>query len=391
MVCDRFYTGVTDVMGVTVGRAMRRGMRASGGVCTLMASALLLWACGRQTDARIGVVLGDEGVRAARLALDDLNATGGRRIGLRALSGAFGSSAQVALQGAESLAVDPTVLAVVGHTNSSASLAASQVYNAQHVVQIAPTSTSPLYSQAGPYSFRLVASDAHQAHFIAQQIGVASARRVAIVYANDDYGRALRRLVIEDLATRGVHPVYQGPYAESETDGGDLVRALGATQPTLLVWLGRDPFYSRIAPALHAAMPALPVLASDGFGGSSVNVALRESRHEFEGVRYVRLVDVDARSAAMRKLRERYRDQPGGGEMTDQAVLAYDAVMLLGTAVREAGPDREAIRAWLNQLGRSRPQYVGVTGPIGFSPDGDRPPTYLLVAADTGARRQDGP
>ncbi len=43
-------------------------------------------------------------------------------------------------------------------------------------------------------------------------------------------------------------------------------------------------------------------------------------------------------------------------------------MMLLGTAIREAGRDPDAIAAWLSALGGDRPAYQGVTGRIAFGP-----------------------
>ena len=54
--------------------------------------------------------------------------------------------------------------------------------------------------------------------------------------------------------------------------------------------------------------------------------------------------------------------------------LQYDAYMLLATAIREAGPDRMAIRRWLESLGRTRDPWPGLTGPIAFN----RPRSELL-------------
>ncbi|HWP69937.1 MAG TPA: hypothetical protein VNM36_02510, partial [Gemmatimonadaceae bacterium] len=47
--------------------------------------------------------------------------------------------------------------------------------------------------------------------------------------------------------------------------------------------------------------------------------------------------------------------------------LQYDAFMLLAAAVRDVGPDRMAIRNWLESLGRTRQPWIGVTGPIAFN------------------------
>jgi branched-chain amino acid transport system substrate-binding protein len=56
---------------------------------------------------------------------------------------------------------------VVGHVTSGSSLAVSQLYNDAQVVQLSPTATSVLYSQAGPFSYRMVPPDDAQGRFLA--------------------------------------------------------------------------------------------------------------------------------------------------------------------------------------------------------------------------------
>src|SRR5258706_15225597 len=158
----------------------------------LFSGFLLLFACRGRAPLRIGVVLDPDGLRGAVMAADDLNAGGGingRRLELRVVNGLSSTSAKDALTAAESLATDATILAVVGHTNSNASLAASQVYNERHVVQIAPTSTAPLYSHAGPYSFRMVPSDLYQGEFLAKVVAGDSPHPIVPVVFADDADR----------------------------------------------------------------------------------------------------------------------------------------------------------------------------------------------------------
>lgn len=356
----------------------RRRVRRAVLCCMALAAG-----CGRTDAPRIAVVLGGEGARAARLAFETLGASTDpdlRRIGGRILEGRPNSDAAVALAAAETLAADPSVMAVVGHSNSGASIAASQVYNARHVVQLAPTTTSPLYSQAGPYSFRLVAGDDRQAAFLAAQVLAVPGARVAIEHVNDDYGRPLRQRVIAALQARGVVPVYDGAYVESDTtDAEEMVAAIAASRPTLLLWLGRSEHFGRLARPLRRALPGLAVLGSDGFGGA---VITRDGDHRFDGVRYVRLVDVAHGSPALQAVRHRMR-AAGGGELTDQEALAYDAVMVLAQAIHEAGADREAVRTWLTHLGREHPAYPGITGPVSFDRNGDRAGHYVMETIGT--------
>ena len=67
------------------------------------------------------------------------------------------------------------------------------------------------------------------------------------------------------------------------------------------------------------------------------------------------------------------------------AALAYDATMLLADAVRNAGPDRARIRAYLAGLASSG-GYGGVTGAISFTPSGDPVGRTVVIArVDNGA------
>ncbi|MEO7455988.1 MAG: ABC transporter substrate-binding protein [Gemmatimonadaceae bacterium] len=344
-------------------------------------------ACAERSPYRIGVVLGSEGLLGARLAVESVNAAGGvdgHLLQLRDLGGASSGSAQVALAVAESLATDSGVLAVVGHANSSASLAASQVYNARHIVQIAPTTTTPLYSQAGPYSFRLVSSDEFQARYLADIVAAAKPARITVAYVNDDYGRALQRLVHAELERRGVKDVREVPYVEEGSgDPLELARVITLEKPTVLLWLGRATFFAQIARPLRAALPALDIVASDGFGGARVQ---GDSGRIYGGIRHVRLVNLERADTALQAVQSRYRIR-ASSELTDDAALAYDAVMLLAQAIREGGADRDAIRTWMSKLGSDHAAANGITGPIAFSASGDRAPLYVLDTVRPGAAR----
>jgi len=348
----------------------------------LLTTALLGVGCGSPPPLRIGIVLDGDGERGATLAANDVNGSGGiggRHLELRILRGLSSTSAKVALTAAESLVSDPTILGVVGHTNSSASLAGAQVYNEHHLVQIAPTTTAPLYSEAGRYSFRLVASDVHQGEFLARLVLADPTRpRVALVYVDDDYGRALHGTVTRGLSARGITAVYEAPYSEGEgfTDIDEFAHAIARSRPGLLVWLGRAPELRNLLPKLRAAVPRIRVLASDGFSGPGM---LIDSTHSIIGVRYVRFLDLGNPTPAVRALRKRFEINWAGEEFTDQYLMGYQGVRLLAEAIRAGGDNREAIRQYLSELGSTRPPFPGIAGPIAFDAHGDPNPSYYLA------------
>ncbi len=352
-------------------------------MCVLIASLAALQGCGAPAKPYvIGVVLGTEGEYGAKLALDRLNAAGGvqgRRLDLHILRGKSNADAQMALAAAESLAGDARVLAVIGHSNSAASLSASQVYNHRRIVQIAPTTTAPLYGEAGPYSFRMVPSDEHQARFLATEVQRRKRARVAVVYVNDDYGRSLHTILKSALVEMGIPPAFDAAYVEGDADTGapGLVSGLRRTKPTTLVWLGRAHEFARVAKQLRSVLPDLEVLASDGFGGALVDT---DTSGLLAGVRYVRLVNLATTDTAFTSVRAEYR-KFGLGDISDQAALGFDAVMVVGAAIQHVGGDRERIRTWLAELGRDRPAYGGITGPVAFPRPGNPSSHYYLVPA----------
>jgi ABC-type branched-subunit amino acid transport system substrate-binding protein len=190
----------------------------------------------------------------------------------------------------------------------------------------------------------------------------------------------LHEIAVSRLRAGGVALTYDAPYSTSErgatnteVDNTEMVDALVRSHPDLLIWVGRSSDFMRVAPLLRKSLPALQVIATDGFSGSTVEDTL----HLLDGVSYVRLVDPHGPGSGLHDLTARY-EREGWGEPSDQAVLSYDAVLILAQALRATGPKREAIHVWLSRLGSEVPAVQGLSGPITFSPEGDRPPQYFL-------------
>jgi branched-chain amino acid transport system substrate-binding protein len=125
--------------------------------------------------------------------------------------------AEPTIQTAERMVAIPRMVAVVGNGNSAASLAAAPLYNSHRVIQLSPNSTAVLYSNAGPYSYRMVSADDRQGQFLGERV-LAEARGGAWpVYVNDDYGRGLRSEVLRSTPANSVQWALDAPFIE----GGD--------------------------------------------------------------------------------------------------------------------------------------------------------------------------
>jgi branched-chain amino acid transport system substrate-binding protein len=346
---------------------MRRGR--------LLMVALIAGACADSAPPQVGVVVSTVPQRAAELAAGEQGRGDPGHFEALVATSASPTAAAAALDLAQEYADNSRVVAVVGHGNSAASVTASPVYNAARLVQIAPTTTAPVYGRAGPYSFRLVPSDTQQATFLADVLRERwpEAGRIAVVYVNDDYGRGLYR----ELRPHLKNLVFDGMYADAadEWELAELGRRIGTHQPDLLIWLGRSRPLGLLLEELRAVAPGLHVMCADACDGSLVYV---NETGVYTGLVFVRFTDPRSNDPSMIAFQQKFRDY--AGELpSSEALLTYDAVSLVRAALRDGARTREQVRRYLVSLGGARPAFHGLTGAIAFDATGTVSRPYLLA------------
>jgi branched-chain amino acid transport system substrate-binding protein len=291
-----------------------------------------------------------------------------------------GDPPDVEVMRAQRLAQTPGLVGIVGHGGSRGSLAAAPIYAAAGIPQIVPTGTSRLLRQAGPWAFALPPNDSVEGaligRFTAERLG---ARRVVLFFTNDEYGVGLRDGVVAELAQRGV-AVLSEVGVDPSSDIPTLVAAtLRRETPDAFIMAARNVETGRVARAAYGRVPSLRVVAGDG--AADVQSLVDLAGPAADSIYVVAFWLPDAPDSMSRAFVERYRRITGRDPGPDDA-MNHDALMLLAHAVRAVGPDRAALRGYLEALGKSRPPYRGITGDITFLPD--RPARLVM------ARLQDG-
>lgn len=329
---------------------------------------------------RIGVIASPNFIDAAVIAIEH-ELEHGPIAGLDTVLVSEGTNrAEPALRFAEELVARPGMIAVIGHSNSAASIAASQIYNQAEVVQIAPTSTATLYREAGPFSFRMVGSDEAQGRFLAEALAesLPAGSSLAVLYVNDDYGRGLRQSLDDALADHPLSTVLELPHAGDSGDPIDqshLGSALESANPDAVVWLGRHHTLDHAMSTIRQAVADVPIWGSDG-----VAAAYRYTRGDldpgWDGVVMVDFLD-GSRSEGMSRFDAEYLTRHGT-RITASEALTYDAVRVVLGAIREGIRTGPELRAYLAELGDSRLAPEGITGPIQFDSVGDGPAVYQL-------------
>ena len=306
----------------------------------------------------------------ALLAVEELDAEAGHRpIRLRVVDDRGDDSTAITV--ADSLVADARVVAVAGHVYSSTTRAAGPIY-ARGLPAVATSATASDLSALGPWSFRVASSDSANAVALAQAArGLGGT--VAVLYANDDYGRGLMRNFSASLERLGGRVVQADPYLEGMEDFRPYLERLRRRGATLVFVAGLDAGAARIVPQARALGLEARFMGGDGLEG------LAGAGLGFDGILVGVLYHPDASDAA-RTFAEAYRRRYGR-EPDSSAALAYDAVRLLARGARAGAATREEMRRYLEGVGREggSPAYQGVAGPVAFDAQGDPREKQVVV------------
>lgn len=266
------------------------------------------------------------------------------------------------------------MVGVVGHTGSAQTLEAGPIYadvergGRRALVAVTPTATNPLVTRGNPWVFRVCPTDADAARALARYATDSlGARRVALVYRNDLFGRGFNRTFRQAFERGGGVVVERDPYLAGITEFEAYAERIVRRGADALVIAGGAEDAREIMRAVRAAGAAPPVLGTDDLAALERDGASAD----LPDVRYTafHLTDAPTTAEAVRFDRE-YRRRFGRAP-DHRAALAHDAALVIGRAVLAVGADRREIRDWLARVGSELPEIVGATGPIRFDPEGD--------------------
>jgi len=348
---------------------------------------LCLVACARETGPIvIGLAgpmedpLGISEVRAARLAVDQINKGGGihgRPLQLRVMDDS--GTENGALRVAQALYDDPAVAAVVGHITSGTTIAAARIYGGGNdpLTAISPTASSPELSGINPFVFRVCPSDLSHGPALARfAFETLHARRAGIVYLNDDYGRGVRQAFTVEFARLGGVVVEQDPFLPMTPTIEPYVSRMRAAGVDVLMLAADVPGAELALRELRRQGLGWPVIGSDALVGIEGDGPLAEGVHVSSAYLPDRSGDKNA-AFVIDFFRATQGQRPN-----DVAGLTYDTMRLLASALDAVGPDRRALRDYVASVGDRQQAFDGVTGRIAFDRNGDvrgKPLTIAVV------------
>jgi branched-chain amino acid transport system substrate-binding protein len=275
---------------------------------------------------------------------------------------------------------DPSVVAVIGHTESDATMAAAPVYadrahGGKDAVPVFTPAGAVAVTRVSPWIYRVNVTIAEQGRVLARYADSLGLKRAGILYRNEPSGKDFAAAFTDEFAKHGGVVTERDPFTEDIWDYDAYAKRLVKTGAQVVAVAGNsDPARATIH-ALHAAGGTQVVLGTNGPSAKDTG--------DFRGLRHIVLYSPDrpvapegATFAAL--FTARYGTPPD-----HWAALGYDAAMMIGRAVQEVGPDRKAVHEWFGTIGHGRPAHAGATGTISFDAFRDPVDKKLLVSEVT--------
>jgi branched-chain amino acid transport system substrate-binding protein len=340
----------------------------------------LLAGCSQKDDGktvvRIGSVapltgaqthIGKDNENGARLALDEINATGltlgGKPVRLELIAEDDGAEPKTATLVAQKL-VDAGVAGVIGHLNSGTSIPASKLYNAAGIPQISPSATAVKYTAQGyQTAFRVMANDAQQGAALGQfAVKTLKAQKIALIDDRSAYGQGLADEVEKAVKAAGGTVIDRQYTTDKATDFSAILTAIKGKGADLIVFAGMDPQGGPMAKQIKSLGLKAQLLGADGIQNGN----------------FIKLAGADAEGAIASSPGLPLDKMPGGptfkqrfnaqyGEIQVYAPYAYDAMQVFVAAMKRAdSADPKKILAELTKT-----DHTGVTGQIRFDAKGD--------------------
>lgn len=332
--------------------------------------------------------LGKDTENGARLAVADLNAKGftinGQKVRFELLAEDDGGDPKQGTAVAQKL-VDAKVVGVVGHLNSGTTVPASKIYHTAGIAQITPSATTPLYTRQGFKSaFRVVANDNKVGSTLGRYaVTRLKVLRVAVIDDRTAFGQGLADEFVKGVRAAGTAQVVSRQFTtDKATDFNAILTQVKSKKPDLIFFGGMDAVAGPMLQQMKALGLNIRFMGGDGVCSEKLPSLAGSALGEDKITCAVAGGVTGAQEKAFADFTTRYR-KTYNLELQTYAPYAYDAVMVLATAMQAAKSFDPA--KYIPEI--SKVHYKGVTGDIRFDQFGDLHDAALTLYTYRGGKK----
>lgn len=276
------------------------------------------------------------------------------------------------------------ILIMIGPLTSTVALAQAPIMNKHGLAQLAIGATAPAYTDAGPYSFRLIPTDAFQGKYIAKWANDQGKwQTYAVIYVNDDYGRGLADVFQNSLKTIGVPEkdiVASEAYLPNDTDFSAQLSKIKGYKPDALFIAGHYKEGALIARQARELRLNAQILGTDGIGHPEyIKIAGKAA----EGTIYSGYFSLVDKRPYIQKWATDFKKKFGYDPGLVEAI-ANDCVEMTAKAIEIGGLSRRDIALGLSAIGPYYPPVQGALGEDKFDMNGDMVRDMLMYVVKDG-------
>jgi branched-chain amino acid transport system substrate-binding protein len=314
-------------------------------------------------------LLGAPEARTLEMRVQELNAKGG--VGGRPVQLILkdtGSSPEKAVSFARQLIEEERVFAIIGPSTSGESMAVKALAEEGKTLLLSAAAAEAIVNPTLPHVFKVAPKDSFAVEVIFQRMKAMGLSRIGLLSSNTGFGKGGKEQV-EKLAPRyGITLAVNEVYDKNATDlTAEVTKLKAAGVQAVLNW-SIEPAQSIVVKNVRQLGLAIPIFQSHGFANLQY---VKAAGSAAEGVIFPasRIVVADQLPASnpQKPVVEAYRkayEARYGEDVSTFGGHAWDAFGILVAAIEKAGPDREKVRAAVENL----TGFVGTAGIFRFSP-----------------------
>jgi len=320
------------------------------------------------------------------LAIRDINAAG--KLDLTWVERDEKSDNDLAKKYAQELVDDKEVLGVVGPVTSGSMLAAGSIFQDNTLPIISPSATNPKISTLGDYIFRVVPTDDLQGKELASLAYTdlklkRSATLVDIDSNSQAYSQGLADVINTEFTRLGGTVAIKDTYKKGDKDFAKQVGAIKKDGKIDVIFI---PGYSDEAAYLSQELQkeglTIQVIGGDGVGEGVTNgKVIQLGGKTVEGLIATTVFDPNNPDSKVQSFIKTYKAN-FGKTPSWVAVLSYDAMQVLGSAILNASSQT---RASVKDAIEKASSFQGIGRTITFDKNGDVSTPFLKLAIKNGS------
>jgi branched-chain amino acid transport system substrate-binding protein len=315
---------------------------------------------------------------ATKMAADEINAKGEMKIEIVAKDskGDPKESADLARQFGD----DKSIMAIIGDFSSSACMANAPIIDEAGIVQLSPTASNPAYASMSKFAFSIMGRQDSEAPFFSTYLlkKYSNAKNIGVIWINSDWGKSAHDNFKKQAEKDGLNIVADVNYVADEKDFSSAIAKLRSGNPDHILIMDQGAVPTIINQMAQAGWTNVKITT---LGPGTSPQILSLSGKNAEGLLLTTPFFIDDSNKRAKDWSDQFT-KIAGYAPTVHSACAYDTVYLLETAIKNSGANvtRDSIRDKLQNV----KDFVGLTGPIKFNPDGDITREYLIIAVEKG-------